>query len=358
MATGAAPGSQPRRLSPALRERETVKPLELYFDLVFVLGVHAVHGADVGESDLGGGRARACSCSRCCGGPGRATRGSRVSSIPRRARSGSRSSWRWRGCSSRRCASQRRSAARALAFAIAYGVVRVAHIGAVRAREPRRPDAAAVGARSRDQHARSPSGCWSARRSSTALAQGGLWVLAIAVDLGGPRCSASPGGGSSPAHFAERHNLVIILALGESIVALGIGAEVDLNAGDHRRGRPGNRARLGGVVDLLRRRRAGHRAAPEREPRRGASATRSPATPTRTCTSRWSPGSCSSPSASSTRSRTSTIRSTASTGSRCSAGSRSICSRTSRYGSATRVRSTVQRLAARPSCCSGCARST
>ena len=38
MATGAPPRSQPRRLSPALREGETVKPLELYFDLVFVLG--------------------------------------------------------------------------------------------------------------------------------------------------------------------------------------------------------------------------------------------------------------------------------------------------------------------------------
>jgi low temperature requirement protein LtrA len=33
-----------------------------------------------------------------------------------------------------------------------------------------------------------------------------------------------------PAHFAERHYLVVILALGESIVALGAGAEVELTA--------------------------------------------------------------------------------------------------------------------------------
>ena len=34
-----------------------------------------------------------------------------------------------------------------------------------------------------------------------------------------------------PAHFAERHNLVIILALGESIVALGVAAEPELSLG-------------------------------------------------------------------------------------------------------------------------------
>ena len=37
-------------------------------------------------------------------------------------------------------------------------------------------------------------------------------------------------GSSSPAHFAERHNLVIILALGETVVALGAGTEVELTA--------------------------------------------------------------------------------------------------------------------------------
>jgi len=30
-----------------------------------------------------------------------------------------------------------------------------------------------------------------------------------------------------PAHLAERHNLIIILALGESVVALGVGADLD-----------------------------------------------------------------------------------------------------------------------------------
>ena len=38
-------------------------------------------------------------------------------------------------------------------------------------------------------------------------------------------------GGSSPAHFAERHGLIVIIALGESIVAIGVGAEAGVDAG-------------------------------------------------------------------------------------------------------------------------------
>ena len=34
-----------------------------------------------------------------------------------------------------------------------------------------------------------------------------------------------------PGHFAERHGLIIIIALGESIVAIGVGAEGDVDAG-------------------------------------------------------------------------------------------------------------------------------
>jgi low temperature requirement protein LtrA len=55
-------------------------------------------------------------------------------------------------------------------------------------------------------------------------AQAALWVAAIAIDY----LSALVGGGRgvrvSPAHFAERHGLIVIIALGESIVAIGIGA--------------------------------------------------------------------------------------------------------------------------------------
>ena len=50
--------------------------------------------------------------------------------------------------------------------------------------------------------------------------------------MGGPYCSSTPrAGGSRPAHFAERHGLIVIIALGESIVAIGVGAEGNVDAG-------------------------------------------------------------------------------------------------------------------------------
>jgi low temperature requirement protein LtrA len=55
-------------------------------------------------------------------------------------------------------------------------------------------------------------------------AQAALWVLALAVDYLGALLGRGRGWRVSPAHFAERHGLVVIIALGESIVAIGIGA--------------------------------------------------------------------------------------------------------------------------------------
>ncbi len=62
--------------------------------------------------------------------------------------------------------------------------------------------------------------------------QGALWVLALLVDFGGPALFGVAGWKVAPGHFAERHGLIIIVALGESIVALGLGAsEIPLTAG-------------------------------------------------------------------------------------------------------------------------------
>jgi low temperature requirement protein LtrA len=57
-----------------------------------------------------------------------------------------------------------------------------------------------------------------------APAQAALWVAALAVDYLGVLIGRGQGLRVSPAHFAERHNLIVIIALGESIVAIGIGA--------------------------------------------------------------------------------------------------------------------------------------
>jgi low temperature requirement protein LtrA len=118
----------------------------------------------------------------------------------------------------------------ALLFACAYAVVRAAHIALFMIAS--REDA-------------------SLRRSvlglavSTAIGVGllvlaafthgalqlGLWGLALVLDLGGPFVFGVEGWKLVPGHFAERHGGIVIIALGESIVAIGIDARATIGAG-------------------------------------------------------------------------------------------------------------------------------
>jgi low temperature requirement protein LtrA len=229
MTAGTGSRSRARRLSAELREQETVKPLELYFDLVFVLGFTqctALMAANPSWDAV--------------------AEGMLVLAVLW---------WAWTGYAwltsvidpeegSVRIAFFAAMAGllvvalcvpeafdeRALAFAIAYAVVRAAHIGLFLLAS--RDDASLR--RSVLQLAISTAigvGLLVGASFLDGLEQGGLWVLAIAVDWGGPALFGLAGWRLVPGHFAERHNLVIILALGESIVALGIGAKVDLSAG-------------------------------------------------------------------------------------------------------------------------------
>jgi len=61
--------------------------------------------------------------------------------------------------------------------------------------------------------------------------QVGLWVLAVVLDTGGPYLFGADGWRLVPGHFAERHGAIVIIALGESIVALGVGAHERLDLG-------------------------------------------------------------------------------------------------------------------------------
>jgi low temperature requirement protein LtrA len=61
--------------------------------------------------------------------------------------------------------------------------------------------------------------------------QGALWALALVLDVGGPLLIDSSGWRMNPEHFAERHGLILIIALGESIVAIGVGAEAGVTTG-------------------------------------------------------------------------------------------------------------------------------
>jgi low temperature requirement protein LtrA len=117
-----------------------------------------------------------------------------------------------------------------LTFAVAYGFVRTAHIGLFLLASQDEPNL---------------------RRSVASLAvsttiavallvaasffedniQAGLWSLAVLLDIGGPFLFRSEGWQLVPGHFAERHGLIVIIALGESIVAIGVGAQVGVTAG-------------------------------------------------------------------------------------------------------------------------------
>jgi low temperature requirement protein LtrA len=119
----------------------------------------------------------------------------------------------------------------ALVFACAYALVRGAHIALfmVASRdEPgfrRSVTGLAVG---------TAVGCGllvAAAFADGAL-QGGLWALALLLDMGEPYVFGSDDWKLAPAHFAERHGLIVIIALGESIVAIGVGAQgLDVDAG-------------------------------------------------------------------------------------------------------------------------------
>ena len=63
------------------------------------------------------------------------------------------------------------------------------------------------------------------------FAQGALWALAIFLDMAGPYFFGAEGWKLVPVHFAERHGLIVIIALGESIVAIGVGASGALDLG-------------------------------------------------------------------------------------------------------------------------------
>jgi low temperature requirement protein LtrA len=51
-----------------------------------------------------------------------------------------------------------------------------------------------------------------------------LWALAFAFEWSTPRLTDITGFTIAPAHFVERHGLVVLIAIGESVVAVGIGA--------------------------------------------------------------------------------------------------------------------------------------
>ena len=226
---GSAAPTKTHRLSAVMREGETVTPLELFFDLVFVLALTQCT-ALMAEQPTWEGLAK----------------GLLVLGVMW---------WAWVGYAwLTSVVDPEEGAVRisifaamaallivslcvpqafdglALEFALAYGVVRAGQI-------------ALFWIASRDEPGLRSSvvglavgtffgvGILVAASFLDGIAQGALWVLFFVVDVGGPYVTGSEGWKLQPKHFAERHGLIIIIALGESIVAIGAGADAALTVG-------------------------------------------------------------------------------------------------------------------------------
>ena len=118
----------------------------------------------------------------------------------------------------------------ALEFALAYTAVRVAHITLF-----------VLAIRDDRGFRRSVLGLAVGTTVGCALLIGGalldtgpqiaLWTVALALDAGEPLLASAESWRLVPGHFAERHGQIVIVALGESIVALGVGSDVGLTLG-------------------------------------------------------------------------------------------------------------------------------
>ena len=218
-----------RRFTAVLREEERVTPLELFFDLVFVLAITQCTALMAGDPTWTG-----------------LAKGLAVLAVLW---------WSWGGYAwLTSVVDPEEGAVRivlfgamaallvaalcvpeafddsALLFASAYGVVRVAHI-------------ALFVLASRDDPGLRHSvltlagstalgvGLLIAAAFTDGWAQGGLWAVALLLDMGGPFLFGVEGWKLVPGHFAERHGLIVIIAIGESIVAIGIGIVGDVDAG-------------------------------------------------------------------------------------------------------------------------------
>jgi low temperature requirement protein LtrA len=120
--------------------------------------------------------------------------------------------------------------AEALLFACAYAAVRAAHIVLflLASREDAGLRHSVIGLAGSTAIA---AGLLFVAAFTSGAVQLGLWGLALLLDTGGPFLFGVEGWKLVPGHFAERHGAIVIIALGESIVAIGIGSRAVIGTG-------------------------------------------------------------------------------------------------------------------------------
>ncbi|RSS59478.1 low temperature requirement protein A [Streptomyces sp. WAC01280] len=111
-----------------------------------------------------------------------------------------------------------------LVFVLCYGAVRVLHLASYWVSSPGDPVLRATLRRTALASVLPPLVLLLIGSAYSGRVQLLLWLGAVAVDYGGIYVTGSSGWRvNSPGHFAERHGLIVIIALGESIVAMGVG---------------------------------------------------------------------------------------------------------------------------------------
>lgn len=220
---------RPRRLTPVLRDEERVTPLELFFDLVFVLALTqctALMAAvpsweGVAQAMLilallwwaWGGYAWLTSVVNPEEGAVRIVMFAAMAAMLVAAL----------------CVPEAFDRL-ALLFAVAYAIVRFAHIAlfVLASRDDPELRSSVIGLAASTAVG---VGLIALAAGTDDVLQGSLWALAILLDFAGPYFFGAEGWRMLPEHFAERFGLIVIIALGESIVAIGAGAEFGVDAG-------------------------------------------------------------------------------------------------------------------------------
>jgi low temperature requirement protein LtrA len=222
--------ARPPRLSAVLREGDRVTPLELFFDLVFVLAITQCTALMAGEPNWAGlGKGLLVLGLLWWAWTGYAWLTSVVDpeeGVVRLSMFGAMA-----GLLVVALSVPHAFGDRAVLFAAAYTVVRAAHIVLF-----------VIASRDDRSLRHSVLGLAGSTALGAALLLGGavagrpaqyaIWGLALSLDMGGPYLFGAEGWRLSPGHFAERHGLIVLIALGESVVALGVGSKVALNAGE------------------------------------------------------------------------------------------------------------------------------